>query len=146
MASCIRYQQDGVTIAQVAAEAIELCGLARLADRRGGALSTGERRLVELTRAIAGDFRILLLDEPSSGLDGAETRRFGDILREVIATRGTRILLVEHDMSLALEVSDYIYVIDLGAPVFEGTPAQVRLSEIVRSAYLGSSEAMEKAF
>jgi ABC-type branched-subunit amino acid transport system ATPase component len=124
-------------------EAVELCGLAPLADRRAGALSTGQRRLVELARAIAGNFTILLLDEPSSGLDGTETKRFGEILREIIVRRGTGILLVEHDMSLVMEVCDYIYVIDFGRPIFEGTPPEVRMSEIVRAAYLGS-EAVEE--
>ena len=105
-------------------EAIELCGLAPLADRRAGAISTGQRRLVELARAIAGNFRILLLDEPSSGLDGTETKRFGEILREIIARRGTGILLVEHDMSLVMEVCDYIYVIDFGLPDLRGHPGR----------------------
>ncbi len=109
-----------------------------------GAISTGQRRLVELARAIAGNFKILLLDEPSSGLDGTETKRFGEILREVITRRGTGILLVEHDMSLVMEVCDYIYVIDFGLPIFEGTPPEVRSSDIVRAAYLGS-EAVEEA-
>jgi ABC-type branched-subunit amino acid transport system ATPase component len=125
-------------------EAIELCGLAPLADRRAGAISTGQRRLVELARAIAGNFKILLLDEPSSGLDSAETKRFGRILREVITRRGTGILLVEHDMSLVMDVCDHVYVIDFGLLIFEGAPAEVRHSEIVRAAYLGS-EAVEKA-
>ena len=126
-------------------EAIDLCGLAPLADRRAGSISTGQRRLVELARAIAGNFKILLLDEPSSGLDGNETKRFGEILREIIARRGTGILLVEHDMSLVMEVCDYIYVIDFGQPIFEGTTAEVRHSEIVRAAYLGSDAVEEVA-
>jgi ABC-type branched-subunit amino acid transport system ATPase component len=65
------------------------------------------------------------------------------ILREIIARRGTGILLVEHDMSLVMEVSEYIYVIDFGLPIFEGTPAEVRHSDVVRAAYLGS-EAVEE--
>jgi ABC-type branched-subunit amino acid transport system ATPase component len=131
-------------VADAVGEAIELCGIAPLAGRPAGAISTGQRRLVELARAFAGNFKILLLDEPSSGLDAAETNRFGNILREVISRRGTGILLVEHDMSLVMEVSEYIYVIDFGIPIFEGTPPEVRHSEIVRAAYLGS-EAVEKA-
>ncbi|HVW34760.1 MAG TPA: ABC transporter ATP-binding protein, partial [Acidimicrobiia bacterium] len=76
--------------------------------------------------------------------DGTETKRFGEILREIIARRGTGILLVEHDMALVMEVCDYIYVIDFGQPIFEGTGHEVRTSEIVRAAYLGS-EAVEEA-
>ena len=137
-------KSERTTINDAVDEAIALCGLESLADRRAGALSTGQRRLVELARAIAGNFKILLLDEPSSGLDGTETKRFGEILREIIARRGTGILLVEHDMALVMEVCDYIYVIDFGLPIFEGTGYEVRTSEIVRAAYLGS-EAVEEA-
>ncbi len=129
-------RSERAAVADAVEEAIDLCGLAPLASRRAGARSPGHRRLVELARAIAGNFKILLLDEPSSGLDGTETKRFGEILREVITRRGSGILLVEHDMSLVMEVCDYIYVIDFGLPIFEGTPSEVRTSEIVRAAYL----------
>jgi ABC-type branched-subunit amino acid transport system ATPase component len=137
--------------AQLAArDALALCGLDDLAGRRVGSLSTGQRRLVELARTVAGQFRILLLDEPSSGLDAQETRRFGEILRRIVGdTRGLHqppgsqatgagILLVEHDMALVMEVCQYLYVIDFGRPIFEGTPAEVANSDVVRSAYLGT--------
>ena len=117
--------------------AIELCELEALAHRRAGVLSTGQRRLVELARAVAGDFRILLLDEPSSGLDVAETKRFGSILRTLI-DRGLGILLVEHDMGLVMDVCDDIYVIDFGEPIFDGPPKAVAASSAVRGAYLGT--------
>ena len=103
-----------------------------------GSLSTGQRRLVELARTVAGQFRILLLDEPSSGLDAQETKRFGEILRRIVSDNGAGILLVEHDMALVMEVCQYLYVIDLGRPIFEGTPAEVANSDVVRSAYLGT--------
>jgi ABC-type branched-subunit amino acid transport system ATPase component len=136
---------ERATVTAAAEEAIELCELGQLARRRAGAISTGQRRLVELARAIAGDFRILLLDEPSSGLDAAETARFGDILRTVIERRGTGILLVEHDMALVMDVCQYLYVIDFGRPIFEGTAEEVRRSDVVRAAYLGSEAAEEVA-
>jgi ABC-type branched-subunit amino acid transport system ATPase component len=79
-----------------------------------------------------------LLDEPSSGLDKAETVLFGNILRELIATRDLGILIVEHDMNLVMRICDYIYVLDFGQPIFEGTPSEVRASNEVRAAYLGS--------
>jgi ABC-type branched-subunit amino acid transport system ATPase component len=115
-----------------------------LADRPAGVLSTGQRRLVELARCLAGPFRILLLDEPSSGLDRTETERFGAILQRVVQERGVGILLVEHDMALVTRVCDYIYVLDFGEPIFEGTPAEVMDSAIVQAAYLGSG-AVEEA-
>jgi ABC-type branched-subunit amino acid transport system ATPase component len=107
-------------------------------------LSTGQRRLVELARTVAGDFRILLLDEPSSGLDAAETKRFGEILRRIVTDTGAGILLVEHDMALVMEVCQYLYVIDFGRPIFDGSPSEVAGSDIVRAAYLGT-EAVEVA-
>ena len=135
---------DKQSAEQAARNALELCGLDDLAGRRVGSLSTGQRRLVELARTVAGDFRILLLDEPSSGLDHKETKRFGEILRRVVADTGAGILLVEHDMALVMDICQYLFVIDFGRPIFEGTPAEVASSDIVRSAYLGT-EAVEVA-
>jgi len=118
-------------------DALELSGLADLAAQPVAVLSTGQRRLVELARCIAGQFRILLLDEPSSGLDDTETRRFGAILRR-LTERGLGILLVEHDMALISAVCDHVYVIDFGKPLFDGPPAEVLAADVVRAAYLGT--------
>ena len=120
--------------------AMDTCGIAWLADQHVGSLSTGQRRLVELARCLAGPFRILLLDEPSSGLDPAETRKFGDVLERVVRQRGVGILLVEHDMELVMRVSQHVYVLDFGKPLFEGTPDEVRQSPAVQSAYLGNDD------
>ncbi|HEX3516734.1 MAG TPA: ATP-binding cassette domain-containing protein [Trebonia sp.] len=125
-----------------AQEAIRLCGLENEADTVVASLSTGKRRLAELARCLAGDFSIVLLDEPSSGLDQYETELFGQILRRVVEERGLGILLVEHDMRLVMEICEYIYVLDFGQEIFQGTPAEVRASDVVRDAYLGS-EAVE---
>ncbi|MGH3248107.1 MAG: ABC transporter permease subunit [Trebonia sp.] len=122
--------------------AIRLCGLEDEADTVVASLSTGKRRLAELARCLAGDFSIVLLDEPSSGLDQYETEMFGQILRRVVEDRGLGILLVEHDMRLVMEICEYIYVLDFGQEIFQGTPAEVRASDVVRDAYLGS-EALE---
>ena len=115
-----------------------LAGIAGLAGRPVAALSTGQRRLVELARCLAGPFDVLLLDEPSSGLDGAETERFGAILTEVVTERGVGILLVEHDMALVMTICDYVHVLDFGTQIFEGTTADVSSSDEVRAAYLGT--------
>jgi ABC-type branched-subunit amino acid transport system ATPase component len=98
---------------------------------------------VELARCIAGPFGMLLLDEPSSGLDAAETERFGLILERVIEERALGILLVEHDMSLVMKCCQYIYVLDFGELIFEGTPAEVRAAPLVRAAYLGDQAVEE---
>lgn len=125
--------------AKLAAEdAIERCGLSDLADRSVGQLSTGQRRLVELARCLAGPYKVLLLDEPSSGLDRNETENFGRILQRAVSDWGIGILLVEHDLALVSEVCDYIYVLDFGRMIFEGPPQEVMSSEIVQTAYLGT--------
>ena len=121
-----------------AEQAMTLAGVAGLAGRPVAALSTGQRRLVELARCLAGSFDVLLLDEPSSGLDGAETERFGAILTEVVAERGVGILLVEHDMALVMTICHYVHVLDFGTKIFEGTAADVSASDEVRAAYLGT--------
>jgi len=124
---------------KAAAAAMNLCGIADLADRQAGSLSTGQRRLVDLARALAGPFDVLLLDEPSSGLGPEETDRFAEVLRRVVRERGCGILLVEHDMSLVMDVCDYIHVLDFGRAIFDGSPAEVAGSEIVQAAYLGEA-------
>jgi len=128
--------QHRVTKASTVA-AMELCGISHLSDRQVGELSTGQRRLVDLARCLNGPFDVLLLDEPSSGLDRQETVEFGKILTSVVAERGCGVLLVEHDMSLVLDVCSYIYVLDFGRLIFEGDPRSVAESQVVRSAYLG---------
>jgi ABC-type branched-subunit amino acid transport system ATPase component/branched-subunit amino acid ABC-type transport system permease component len=119
-------------------QAMALAGIADLADRPVAALSTGQRRLAELARCLAGEFDVLLLDEPSSGLDRAETQRFGAVLTRVVAERGVGILLVEHDMALVMNICDYVHVLDFGTKIFEGTTADVSSSDTVRAAYLGT--------
>jgi ABC-type branched-subunit amino acid transport system ATPase component len=126
-----------------AEDALERCGIADLAGVVVGHLPTGQRRLVEMARAIAGRFRYLLLDEPSSGLDEAETTNFSRIVRDVAARDGIGILLVEHDIALVRTVCSYIYVLDFGQRIFEGPTEEVMASEIVHAAYLGAEEVEE---
>lgn len=128
-------------IRNAADEVLHATGLEPLADRVVGSLSTGQGRLVELARAVARNPRILLLDEPSSGLDPAESREFGRQLRELVEARGIGILMVEHDMSLVLEICDWIFVLDFGKPLMAGTPIDVRNSPAVQAAYLGKEAA-----
>jgi ABC-type branched-subunit amino acid transport system ATPase component len=122
---------------------LQRCGLENIAYHRAGDVSTGQRRLVELARLLAGDFNVLLLDEPSSGLDGTETAHFAALLRRVASERNLSVLLVEHDMSLVMDVCAYLYVLDFGSLLFEGTPQDTATSNVVRTAYLGVSEGQD---
>src|SRR5262245_44725606 len=120
---------------------LRLTGTTRIADAQAGLLPIGQRRLVELARALAGPFDMLLLDEPSSGLDGHETEQFGQVLRTVVRERGCGILLVEHDMTLVRDICDYVYVLEFGQLIFEGTAEEMQNSARVRAAYLGDFDA-----
>jgi ABC-type branched-subunit amino acid transport system ATPase component len=135
----VASRRDRRVTREATRQALELCGLTEKADARAGDLSTGERRLVELARCLAGPFDVLLLDEPSSGLDRAETDRFAELLQSIVATRGCAVLLVEHDVSLVMRVCSRLYVLDFGELLFEGTPAQTAASERVQAAYLGEA-------
>ena len=124
-------------VADTAEELLAATGLLPVAQRLAGEISTGQGRLVELARALARRPRILLLDEPSSGLDVSESAAFGQLLVSLVAERGLGIVRIEHDMSLVLYICDWIQVLDFGRPLRAGTPADVRDSEEVRAAYLG---------
>jgi ABC-type branched-subunit amino acid transport system ATPase component len=131
---------DAARVAAAAWDAMRLCDLEEYADVPVASMSTGRRRLVEVARCLAGGYNILLLDEPSSGLDRYETEGFARILRRVIDERGVGVLLVDHDMRLVLDVCEYIYVLDFGQLIYEGTPEAVAASREVRDAYLGAVE------
>jgi ABC-type branched-subunit amino acid transport system ATPase component len=136
----VRERRKSRRASRETAEAVlEETGLAGLAERLAGELSTGQGRLVELARALARGPRLLLLDEPSSGLDAAESEAFADLLVQLVRDREMGILLVEHDMNLVLTICEWIYVLDFGRPLMEGTSADVRASDEVRAAYLGAT-------
>jgi branched-chain amino acid transport system ATP-binding protein len=116
---------------------LELVGITRLADTSVNALGLGNCRLVELARALAAEPKILLADEPSSGLDLRETAEVAAVLRTVQRERGTAVLLVEHDLTMVAEVVDRAVVMDLGAMLAEGTFDEVMADPLVRDAYLG---------
>ena len=113
-------------------------GLTDVAGERADALPTGSARLVELGRALATRPRVLLLDEPASGLDDAESVALGGLLVELAAT-GTAVLLVEHDVALVMRVCEKVHVLDAGAVLAVGTPAAVQADPAVLAAYLGTS-------
>lgn len=117
---------------------MERLGLNAVGDVRAGQLPTGQARLVELGRALAARPKLLLLDEPASGLDENETERFGTLLRE-LAVAGLGILLVEHDVALVMATCTQISVLDFGQIIASGSPDVIRRSDAVQSAYLGAA-------
>jgi ABC-type branched-subunit amino acid transport system ATPase component len=116
---------------------LDLLDLRWARDRRAADLPVGTARIVELGRALCIDPVILLLDEPSSGLDSGETSAFGDLLRRINEERGVGILLVEHDMDLVLDVCRHITVLDFGRVIAAGAPGEIVDDPAVRQAYLG---------
>ena len=102
-------------------------------------LPTGSARLVELARALSTDPKVLLLDEPCSGLDERETRRSGRLLTS-LAAEGRAVLLVEHDTDLVLRVCARVHVLDFGQVIASGSPDEIRRNPAVQEAYLGHAQ------
>ena len=117
---------------------LEVMGLQDMRDRLTTDLSHGQRKLVSVARALANRPKLVLLDEPAAGLDTAESQLLGDHLRDFLE-RDITVFLIDHDMGLVLNVCDYIYVLDFGRIIAEGTPAEIRANPAVIAAYLGES-------
>jgi len=132
-------RRDRVDPAAEAGRIMDLLGLSELADVNVALVPTGQARVVELGRAMMTRPKVLLLDEPASGQTEAETRAFGGVLARLVADAGMTILLVEHDMSLVMDVCDHITVLDFGDVIASGTPGEIRADPAVIDAYLGSS-------
>jgi ABC-type branched-subunit amino acid transport system ATPase component len=120
-----------------ASELLELTGLTELAGARAGELPMGHARTLELARTLATNPKLLLLDEPSSGLNDTETGQLAALLRRLQADQHLSLLIVEHDMNFVLPLSDAVYVLDFGCVIATGTPDEIRRDEGVRAAYLG---------
>jgi branched-chain amino acid transport system ATP-binding protein len=116
---------------------LDRVGIRGVAHERVDAMPTGLARLVELARALATQPRVLLLDEPASGLDEAESESFAELLLQ-LAAEGMAILLVEHDVQLVMKVCSQIHVLDFGAILAVGTPDEIQRNQRVLDAYLGA--------
>ncbi len=129
------------------ARALELLGFVGLADDAASAADAmpyGALKRLEIARALAGEPRLLLLDEPAAGLNPTESLQIAELIRE-LAGRGTTVVLVEHDMRLVMGVSDHILVLDYGRKLSEGSAEQVRNDPRVIEAYLGAAVPTEDA-
>ena len=123
---------------QRAQSALHRAGLAQHAERIAGSLSHGAKRQLEVAMCLATEPRVLLLDEPLAGMGAEETERMLELLQEL--KKGHAVLLVEHDMDAVFRIADRITVMVNGSVVATGTPEQIRVDPVVRTAYLGEEE------
>lgn len=135
-----RRRREERRCAEIAERVMEELDLGWARERRASDLPVGTSRILELGRSLCTSPKVLLLDEPSSGLDSAETRAFGRLLQTINAERGIGILLVEHDMDLVMEVCREISVLDFGRMIAHGSPGEIGADAAVRTAYLGEED------
>jgi len=116
---------------------LDRTGLVDRADDPAGDLPYGAQRRLEIARAMCTDPVLLCLDEPAAGLNPRESRELNDLLLSIRAEQGTSLLLIEHDMSVVMEISDHVVVLDYGTKIADGSPEAIRSDASVIAAYLG---------
>lgn len=128
---------------QKVAAVLELVGIGDIGARPAGTLPLGMQRRVELARALAQSPRLLLLDEPASGLDESESTQFCEVVRRARDELGLAVLIVEHDMEVIKRICDHVYVLDFGRLIASGSPDAVVSDPKVLAAYLGEERGLE---
>ncbi|AJY77017.1 ABC transporter ATP-binding protein [Paenibacillus beijingensis] len=134
------YREEMERIEQKAYELLAMVGLESKGKHQASSLAYGEQRYLEIIRALATDPTLLILDEPGAGMNGTESEQLVEHIRK-IRSAGHTVLLIEHDMSVIMEVCERIYVINFGKQIAEGTPLQIQNNTKVIEAYLGEEDA-----
>jgi branched-chain amino acid transport system ATP-binding protein len=137
---CLHALKSSREILGEASAIVESVGLSEYTEYRGSALSHGDRKLLEFAMVLAMKPIIMLLDEPTAGMNQEETNNTVRLIREISRERNITVLLTEHDIDLVFSISDRIAVLNQGRLIAEGTPAEIRANDLVKKAYLGEDE------
>jgi len=137
------FNEEESRIVEQSRKLMDFVGLSDVGDEMASSLPYGAQRRVEIARALASEPRLLLLDEPTAGMNPHETRDAIALFRQIRDERGITILLIEHDMRVVMEISEQITVMDYGKKIAEGIPSQIRSDARVIEAYLGRGAAAQ---
>jgi len=133
----MRREERGIS--QAAMKALDFVGLGFKSEQPADTLPFREQRLLEFARALATEPKLILADEPAAGLNTRETKEIAALIRKIHQS-GVTVLLVEHDMSLVMDISEEIIVLDFGRKIAEGTPGEIKRNENVVAVYLGKRD------